>query len=74
MTSFREYMIKNHIKDDSPEGDLARDIKSDPRFPKTAKSYSYIRNYLKRCFACNECLETFDGCWKKFNAEEGAAK
>lgn len=64
--SFRSYMIRNHINDDSPEGDLARDIKRDETFPKTAGSHQFIWYYLLTHGACRECLKTFDACWKRY--------
>ena len=32
--NFYNYMIKNHLNEKSPRGDLARDMKEDRDFPK----------------------------------------
>ena len=73
--SFRSYMIRKYINSDTPEGDLARDIKRDKSFPKSAGSFQYIWYYLRKQLACDECMDTFKACWDMYyNEYKGARK
>ena len=66
ITSFYKFMVKNFLKDDSPSGDLARDMKWDHDFPRFSVSYERIRDYLERCAACPDCFDTFEECWNRY--------
>lgn len=64
--SFYKFMTMKFLEDDSPAGDLARDMKGDRDFPKFSTSYDRIRNYLERCAACSDCFDTFEECWNRY--------
>ncbi len=70
--TFYTFMVKNHLNDDSPSGDLARDMQSDARaFPRNGKGkfdgwHSLIRGHLESRGACAKCLSTFEACWKEY--------
>ena len=64
--SFYKFMIMNFLEDDSPLGDLARDMKSDRDFPKFSVTYDRIMNHLERCAACSDCFDTFDEGWNRY--------
>ena len=66
--SFYRFILDNYIKEDSPIGDLARDIKGDKSFPKRCIDYSRIYSYLVGKGACNEAMEAFEECWKEYKA------
>ena len=66
--SFYKYMIDNHIKDDSPIGDLARDMKSDQDFPKRSICFTTIYYYLIKKCACSDCNDAFCEAWKEYKA------
>ena len=66
--SFYKFMIENYLKDDSPAGDFARDMKADHDFPKRSICYTTIYYYLIKKCACAECKDTFDECWKEYKA------
>ena len=66
--SFYKFMIENYIKDDSPMGDLARDMKSDRDFPRRSICYTNIYYYLVKKNACDECLDSFHDAWKEYKA------
>lgn len=74
--NFYNYMRKHYIDEQSPRGDLARDMKMDrERFPKNGVGkfdgwYKIIRNYLVRENACPECLAVFDECWEEYESVE----
>jgi uncharacterized protein YozE (UPF0346 family) len=54
--------------EESPVGDLARDIRRDKEFPKT-KGHKGIREYLEGRNACEECLNAFEVVWEKYTKE-----
>ena len=64
--SFYRFMISNFLEDDSPAGDLARDMKADSDFPRFSTGYERIRDHLERSAACSECFDTFDECWNRY--------
>lgn len=64
--SFYKYMIENFLKEDSPSGDLARDMKADRDFPRFSINYERIRDYLERCAACSDCFDIFEECWNSY--------
>lgn len=66
LISFYRFMMENHIKSDSPSGDLARDMKGDPDFPKSSISYERIIDYLERNAACAGCFDAFEECWNEY--------
>ena len=65
-TSFYKFMIMNFIEEDSPQGDLARDMKSDRDFPRFSINYERVRNHLERCVACSDCFDAFEECWNRY--------
>lgn len=64
--SFRVW-IRRFIDDDTPIGDLARDMKNDHlRFPKSNK-YDVIEHYLSvERHACYKARMTFEDAWEKY--------
>jgi len=66
VVSFYKFMILNFLNDESPAGDLARDMKGDCDFPRFSISYERVRNYLERCAACSDCFDTFEECWNRY--------
>jgi len=39
---FKSWLIKNHLHDRNPVGDLARDVKEDKKFPSRTKNRERI--------------------------------
>lgn len=64
--SFYKFMIENHVKSNSPAGDLARDMKEDRDFPKLSINYDRILNYLESNSACMDCIDAFNECWNEY--------
>lgn len=70
--TFYTFMIRNHLNEDTAEGDLAEDMhRNKEEFPRNRACkfdgwHSLIRSYLERKNACRECLETFEECWKEY--------
>lgn len=56
--TFKTWILKNYLNEDSPIGDLAGDIKTDKNFPDT-NNYERVLNYLKSRSACRECVAVF---------------
>lgn len=60
-------------KEDSPKGDLAQDMECDRTFPKKAKRYDTILNYLESRTSWEPVLNAFKRSYndyKKFIGEE----
>jgi uncharacterized protein YozE (UPF0346 family) len=66
VVSFYKFMITNFLKDDSPAGDLALDMKGDRDFPRFSINYERCRDHLERCAACSACFDTFEECWNRY--------
>ncbi|HRR77727.1 MAG TPA: YozE family protein [Ruminococcus sp.] len=70
--TFYTYMTRYHIDDNTPVGNLARDIKRDKeKFPRNGKGKfngwrELIYNYLVQQKACNGCLAAFDESWEEY--------
>lgn len=70
--TFYTYMMRNHLGEDSPKGDLAMDMKRDKdHFPKNRSCkfnewYRIIRGYLTNQRACRDCMKVFEECWKEY--------
>ncbi len=77
---FYTWIIRNFRNENSPRGDLAKDMERDKtHFPRNTRPGKYsswhklIRGYLERNHACDSCLETFEDCWKEYLVHEGKA-
>lgn len=74
--TFYTFMTRKYEKSNSPEGDLARDMKRDRvRFPRNRSCkldgwHGLIRGHLERSGACFECLDIFEKCWKEYVKHE----
>lgn len=64
--SFRQWIIKTNLRTDAPIGDLARDVSSDPNFPKGENRLRKLHSYLKWNNACKEALDTLCYAWKEY--------
>ena len=74
--TFYTYMMRYHRDEDSPEGDLAEDMKSTfADFPRNNSRrfdlwFGIIYDYLVKHGACYDCLRTFSECWGEYMAHE----
>lgn len=68
--SFYKWIIKNYSGMRCPAGDLADDAKSDENFPRKAKSYRTILDYLESNGACDACLDIFEKAFKLYKRDE----
>lgn len=71
MTLFYDWLIAKYRKKDGSFkdnrfGDLAADAFNDPFFPRDAVIGQPVLDYLRRCGACKECIETFKDAWRKY--------
>lgn len=70
--NFYDYMVQKYIDEDSPFGDLARDMESDKyNFPDngTTNLTTARRNigeYLMSKGACYDCIESFVKAWIEY--------
>lgn len=60
--SFKQF-TKQFLKDDTPEGDLARDINRDLNFP-TSNQYEDIKAHFENCNAIPAVFDIFDRLWQ----------
>lgn len=58
--------LKDFKEDDSPIGDLARDISVDRNHPKRYNSFVSLQRYLESLGACDSVLATFNQAWKLY--------
>ena len=67
--TFYTYLMK-HKKDESPIGDLARDVYIDPKNEvfkcSCLKARGFMRSYLEANGACSACLAAFDECYGEY--------
>lgn len=67
--TFYTYLMR-YKNEDSPKGDLARDVRSDTnnKFFKNSnfKARNFMRSHLESRRACYECLSTFDECYEEY--------
>ena len=74
--TFYTYMLRNHLKERGPKGDLARDMKNDAgSFPRNTKGklddwHTAIEDYLWDQGACYECVAVFETCWHEYVERE----
>lgn len=66
--SFYRWIIKNHVKDHTSVGDLARDIKGDSTFPHDGNKET-LEFYLESCGACSGCMDAFEETWSEYAGE-----
>lgn len=62
---FRTWILDNKINEDTPIGDLARDIKREGSFPKS-NSHDRLLGHLYTKGACHECIEAFEEAYEEF--------
>lgn len=76
--NFYNWMMKNYKNAESPAGDLARDMYEDDHKENFKNSNpgkykfwnNHIRAYLESCHACDDCIETFEKCWREYEYSE----
>jgi uncharacterized protein YozE (UPF0346 family) len=65
---FKEWIMQFE-KDDSPIGDLAKDIKRDKQFPSN-KDYKSILDYLESNRACYGEIEAFEHAFEIYKEDQ----
>ena len=66
MPTFYEYMMKRYLGKNNRYGDLAMDMYTDQKFPRDATERETIKEYLKKCGACENCMLTFKSAWTNY--------
>lgn len=69
--SFYRYTIKKYLNENSPKGDLARDMKEDKNFPINSPQKfqgwkKVIKKYLENQGACYEFMVVFEEVWEEY--------
>src|SRR2546429_334488 len=63
--SFNQW-LKDHIEEDTPVGDLARDVKLDKNWPKQDSSKRAFTKHMKEINASDGTIEAFNTAWKRY--------
>lgn len=66
MLTFYEWMYEFHRKDDSPIGDLARDMVLDRNGFVKSTSYSKNKKYVYSQMPCEGCKKAFLQAWNQY--------
>ncbi len=69
MTTFRVWLLR-HADEETPIGDLARDVRADHTWPKGRGSLQLYRDHLAEHDAPYGALEVLDAAWARY-LEEG---
>ena len=67
MTYYR-WMMKKYRYDVTAAGSLAREMKLDPEFPRSA-GRTEVLDHLLRCGATSNCIWTFEDTWQEYDSE-----
>lgn len=67
-SSFFRWLMRQ-LKRKDPIGDLARDVESDSRFPRTSDSLEALHSHLMAMQAIPEALVALDEGWREFKAK-----
>jgi len=69
MIRFKAWTINTYKKENTPEGDLAKDLMLDKNFPNIKSKHEGL-NYLYNLGSCEGAINVFKKCWKqyKYNA------
>lgn len=68
---FAAWLTANHINQNTPMGDLARNAKRDPTWPVNANSEHQILDYLSSVRASDSTILAFKTAWKAYLTIEG---
>ena len=61
---FYGWCVQRYRRNDTPLGDLARDMELDPKFPKDATTKEEILAYMKGRQACARAVRRLEKAWK----------
>ena len=70
--TFYNVMMRNYRNGEGAKRDLACDMHDDKeKFPKNGARkfdgwHKILREYLEGQGACDDCLDTFEECWKEY--------
>lgn len=66
---FKTWLLANHIDEDTPTGDLARDVQSDSRFPSEGDRQD-VRRYLQEGWGAESVfLVCFEETWRLYEPD-----
>lgn len=66
--SFAKWLMQ-FVEENSPLGDLARDVAKDKNFPRSRR-YETIYSYLEDGGASDACMIVFEEAWENFDRKE----
>jgi hypothetical protein len=69
MSTFTQW-LKDHIEENTPVGDLARDVKLDKNWPKQASSKRTFTKHMKEMNASDGAVEALNTAWKRYMSHQ----
>ena len=64
--SYFDYMMEKHLSGNDRFADLAKDMNSDYRFPKTDDYDEIYEYFVYVCGACPACVDVFKESWAAY--------
>jgi uncharacterized protein YozE (UPF0346 family) len=71
--SFDRWLREQRHRDD-PVGDLARDVISDPDWPRGAGEHAQRRYLIYEVWACDGAVEAHARAWREYREQRGPAR
>lgn len=68
-STFHSWVLGNYPADESPIGELAGDLRSDPEFPTAAASWEEIEVYLSETGASESMVALAHRAWSQYRIE-----
>ncbi|UKY48506.1 YozE family protein [Streptomyces inhibens] len=66
-SDFRAWLLR-HVDEQSPIGDLARDVRDDDEWPDgEPKSFELYNEYLDSMSACDGALDALEDAWSRYD-------
>ncbi|OKI14178.1 YozE family protein [Streptomyces sp. CB03911] len=64
---FRAWLLR-HVDEQSPIGDLARDVRDDHEWPEgEPESFELYNEYLESMNACIDALDVLEDAWSRYD-------
>ncbi len=70
---FKTWLLANHVHEDTPVGDVARDVRLDPGFPSTGERRDLRRFFTDVWNADSNFLASFEEAWALYEPDGSPA-
>ncbi|HEY7419394.1 MAG TPA: YozE family protein [Ktedonobacteraceae bacterium] len=62
--------LRQQTEEDTPTGDLARDMLIDEQWPCEANDQHILLHHLKRMYACEDAIRAFHTAWQAYRCAQ----